>query len=306
VLIEAILRAQSGVIGRPQALAAGLSEDQIDGRLAAGKWRAVHPRVYRLADREPTDEARVRAAGLWAGEGATVTGLAAAWWHGLWPDPPSTVEITVPVTRGLRGRPGIKVRRRDLSDLDRVAIRGQWVTALPLTVLEATVALGERGSRLIDNALQRRVRFDTLRRAYCRNLGGHGSAAAKRLLAAASDRAASGAERTAISLLRAANLTGWRTHYRANSYELDLAFPDHHLAVEIDGWAWHHDASSFQADRTRQNDLVLAGWTVLRFTWHDLNERPAQYIAEIRTALAARSPLPYRDPSISRVQARKR
>jgi very-short-patch-repair endonuclease len=109
--------------------------------------------------------------------------------------------------------------------------------------------------------------------------------AAKQLLAAASDCAASAAERTARSLLREANLTGWRTHYRVSCYELDLAFPERQVAIEVDGWAWHHDARSFQRDRQRQNALVLAGWTVLRFTWADLNHRPGQVIAEIRDAL---------------------
>ena len=43
---------------------------------------------------------------------------------------------------------------------------------------------------------------------------------------------------------------------------------------EIDGRAFHSDADRFQRDRTRQNRLVGAGWTVLRFTWNDLRDRP--------------------------------
>lgn len=285
VLLDAILRAQSGVISRAQARDAGLSNDQVDRRVASGRWAVVYPGVYRLTDSDLCDEARLRAVGLWAGDGGTLTGLAAAWWHGLTTTAPSTVEVTVPTNRSLRARPGTKVRRRDLSELDRVATRGQWVSAIPLTVLEAATALGEEGSRLLDAALQRRVRFETLRKAYCRNLRGHGSAAAKRLLAAASDRAASAAERTAIGLLRAARLTGWQTHYRVRGYELDIAFPEHQIAIEVDGWAWHHDTRTFQTDRTRQNALVLAGWTILRFTWHDLTTRPTQVIAEIHAAL---------------------
>jgi len=54
----------------------------------------------------------------------------------------------------------------------------------------------------------------------------------------------------------------------------------------VDGWAWHVDVERFQADRRRQNRLVAAGWTVLRFTWHDLTGRPAEVIAEIRVAVA--------------------
>lgn len=289
MFIEGILRRQSGVISRAQALAAGISSDQLDRRLATGRWLLVHPRVYLAADRELTDEARVRAAGLWASEPATVCGLAAAWWHQLWPDAPSIVELTVPVCRCLNPRPGIRVRRRDLAEADRVGTRGLWVTDVPLTVLEAAVALGSRGSELVDRALRRRVRFDALHRAYSRNLGRRGSSDAAKLLAAAADRAASAAERKAIALLRAAHLTGWLPHYHLAGYELDLAFPQHQVAIEVDGWAWHHDFKAFQNDRQRQNALVLAGWTVLRFTWHDLIQRPDHVIGEIRAALAART-----------------
>jgi very-short-patch-repair endonuclease len=57
------------------------------------------------------------------------------------------------------------------------------------------------------------------------------------------------------------------------------------VAVEVDGWAWHTDPERFRRDRQRQNALVLAGWTVLRFTWHDLTHRPTEMIAEVRAAL---------------------
>lgn len=286
--VEWILRRQSGVIGRSQALDAGMSARQIDRRLASGRWLSVHPRVYLAADRELTDEARVHAATLWMGEPVTLSGIAAAWWHGLWPDPPTVVELTVPVRRCPQARPGTRVRRRDLGDADRVGVRGLWVTSVPLTVLEAAVALRDRGSELLDRALQGRVGLEALHRAHCRNLGRRGAAAAGRLLAAAADRAASGAERKLISLLRSTGIAGWQPHYLVGGYELDLAFPDHRVAVEVDGWAWHHDVGSFRKDRQRQNSVVLAGWTVLRFTWDDLTRRPDQVIAEIRAALATR------------------
>jgi very-short-patch-repair endonuclease len=42
----------------------------------------------------------------------------------------------------------------------------------------------------------------------------------------------------------------------------------------------------FQRDRRRQNRLIAAGWTVLRFTWWDLTERPDDVLAQIRAAVA--------------------
>ena len=48
----------------------------------------------------------------------------------------------------------------------------------------------------------------------------------------------------------------------------------------------HQGTEQFHANRTRQNCLVNAGFTVLRFTWPDLTDRPAQVSAQIRSALA--------------------
>jgi len=39
---------------------------------------------------------------------------------------------------------------------------------------------------------------------------------------------------------------------------------------------------SFNAEgRRRQNELVLAGWTILRFTWDDLTHRPTTVLAAL-------------------------
>ncbi|MGH3785960.1 MAG: type IV toxin-antitoxin system AbiEi family antitoxin domain-containing protein [Pseudonocardiaceae bacterium] len=269
------LRRQSGVISCTQARAAGLSQDVVDRRITSGRWERLHPGVYLAGDHAYTDEVRMRAAVLWAGKDAVAHGLSAAWWHDLGPALPATVEVTVRRRRGPGKQPGVSVRRRDLPYPDLIAVRDLWVTDLPLTVLEAAVALGPQGSELLDRSLQRRVKFPAVYRAHCRNQGRRGSAKASRLLAVAADRAASHAERLLIRLLRAAGITGWVLGYPVQGYLIDLAFPVQRVAVEVDGWAWHVAADRFVDDRRRQNALVNLRWTVLRFTWHDLVARPA-------------------------------
>ena len=56
---------------------------------------------------------------------------------------------------------------------------------------------------------------------------------------------------------------------------IDCAYPDRKLAIEVDGFEHHSSPEAFQRDRTRQNRLVALGWTVLRFTWHDVVHRPS-------------------------------
>ncbi|MGH3929449.1 MAG: type IV toxin-antitoxin system AbiEi family antitoxin domain-containing protein [Pseudonocardiaceae bacterium] len=280
------LRRQAGVISRGQARDAGLSRDAINRRVAGGKWERLHPGVYLAADHPYTDEVRLRAAALWAGKDAVPHGVSAAWWHDLGPRLPDPVQITVPRRRNPGRRPGVSVSRRDLPNADLVGVRDLWVTDLPLTVLEAAGALGPEGAALLDRALQRRVRYPQVYRAHCRNLGRPGSAAAYRLLTVAADRAASQAERLLARLLRAAGITGWEPNYPVQGYRIDVAFPAQRVAIEVDGWAWHITPGQFIGDRQRQNAMVNLGWTVLRFTWHDLVGRPEAVLDEIRAALS--------------------
>jgi hypothetical protein len=165
--LAALLDRQAGVVGRAQALAAGLAPREVDRLLARRLWHPVHPRVYRTADRPLTDEARVRAAALWGGDGAVVVGAAAVWWHGFQPDgsasdgsalygsgarAPRTVAIAVP-RRCPAPRPGVAARRRRLPPADVVTVRGLAVPVRPLALLDAAVEAGPAGAPLLRRAL---------------------------------------------------------------------------------------------------------------------------------------------------------
>ncbi|WP_300013078.1 type IV toxin-antitoxin system AbiEi family antitoxin domain-containing protein [Pseudonocardia sp.] len=283
--IDVVLARQAGVISAAQAVAAGMSMRTVQRRVRAGRWVALHPGVYLVGGHRLTDEARIRAAWLWAGESSLVTGPAAAYWHRMLDRAPDDVEITVPRRTHLRPQPGIMLRRRDMWPVDRVVARHVGVSAEPLTALETAVALPD-GSVFLDRALQKHVRFPTLYRAYCRNMGRHGASAAGRLISAAADRADSVAERLLVTLLRQAGIAGWVLGYPFGRYRIDLAFPAQKVAIEVDGWAWHVDAERFRADRRKGNAITRGAWDLLRFTWHDLDSRPAETVAEITGTLA--------------------
>lgn len=295
--LKEVLRRQDGVITAAQAREAGQSAAQVRQSVNSGRWLRLERGLFADTQRERTDRARLFEAALGAGSSSTVHGVAAAWWHGLHDQAPTTVGVTVPRHRRSTTRFAM-VRRRDLSHTDRVELRGLWVTEVPLTVLEAAVELGPHGAVFLDRALQRRVAYSTVRRAHYRNLGRSGSAAAAALLVAASDRAASQAERVLVRLLRSAGVDGWTLHLWASGYELDFGFAAERVAIEVDGWAWHSTPEQFQHDHERQNILTNHGWTVLRFTWHDLTATPDAAIGTIRAALAVppTRPQPVRPP----------
>ena len=56
------------------------------------------------------------------------------------------------------------------------------------------------------------------------------------------------------------------------------------LAIELDGWEEHGLRSAFDADRVRGNELVLAGWRLLRFTW---SMTDAEIVAAVAVAIAS-------------------
>ena len=65
--------------------------------------------------------------------------------------------------------------------------------------------------------------------------------------------------------------------------EVDLAYPELRIVIELDGKV-HLLPEVRERDLPRQNDLVLLGWTVLRFTWARYADRPASVVAEVRAA----------------------
>lgn len=71
---------------------------------------------------------------------------------------------------------------------------------------------------------------------------------------------------------------------------IDVAFPALMIAIEIDGFAYHSDARTFVTDRRRQNMLVAAGWTVLRFTWQDLVDDEAAVLDRVCAAIRSAQP----------------
>src|SRR5919108_3260594 len=135
--LEHLLSRQAGVVTLAQAVSCGMSADTVRRRVRAGKWRELYPCVYLVGGHRLTDEARIRAAWLWAGGApAAVTGPAAAFWHGMLDRAPARIDMTVPRRTHRRPRPGIVLRRRDLLPVDLVEARGLQVADKPFAALE--------------------------------------------------------------------------------------------------------------------------------------------------------------------------
>ena len=82
-------------------------------------------------------------------------------------------------------------------------------------------------------------------------------------------------------LLVASGLAPPRLEYRicdgagALLAQVDLAYPAHRVAIELDSVRYHLNRESFVSDPRRRNRLTVAGWRVLTFTWDDYVNRPS-------------------------------
>jgi very-short-patch-repair endonuclease len=70
-------------------------------------------------------------------------------------------------------------------------------------------------------------------------------------------------------------------------YDVDFLWLDRRLVVEVDGWGSHRTRSAFEADRARDVKLKLLGYEVVRFTWRQITDRPAEVASALRKLLRA-------------------
>jgi very-short-patch-repair endonuclease len=74
--------------------------------------------------------------------------------------------------------------------------------------------------------------------------------------------------------------------------QVDLLWPRQKLIVEVDGHRFHGTRSAFEQDRERDQRLVLAGYSVVRFTWRQITREPAQVGRRIAALLEHTPSLP--------------
>jgi very-short-patch-repair endonuclease len=286
--LRGALTANGGIVSRGQLLAIGLSASAIARRRSAGELCVVIPGVYRSATTELTPTLRLRAIALRLGPGGVITGRWAAWWHDLAGPPRGPVTDIVPPSAPQPTWPDTVVLRRPLDRADRMMLRGLPVATRARTVLDCADQADAEDIR--DRALQRGTTVQSLESALQRMAAGHGTTAARRLVEPIRLGGVSPPERELRRSLTQATDARWRCgvslRLGARSCCLDLAIEEIKLAVEVDGWTVHSPGEAFHRDRKRQNCMVAAGWTVLRYTPRQLRDDMAALITEIRAVEA--------------------
>ena len=68
--------------------------------------------------------------------------------------------------------------------------------------------------------------------------------------------------------------------------EVDLVWPEHRVAMELDGYEHHRGRVAFERDHERSLELEARGYRVLRVSWRQFTRRPERVLAALRTVLA--------------------
>jgi very-short-patch-repair endonuclease len=292
--LAALAADQHGVVHLAQARESGLSHDGVLRRQRAGRLLEVHPLVFRVAGAPDTHLAALRAAALAVEPGGVVSHRSAGWLWGLLPEDGEVVEVTVPRSRGPRLHGVVVHRSRDLVPEHTTVRQGIPVTN-PLRTL---VDLGAVCSRwTVEDALDRGLVARLFTVAAVEWLlhevarpGRRGCGVLRTVL----DERALGTARPdglleprMARLLRSYGLppAAFQHGVPEAAARLDFAYPDRRLGIEVDGYEVHGTARAMEADHDRHNRLVAAGWTVVRFTWHQVVRRPADVAAAVRSAL---------------------
>ncbi|WP_428962678.1 type IV toxin-antitoxin system AbiEi family antitoxin domain-containing protein [Micromonospora fluostatini] len=292
---------QDGLVTRAQARRAGLSRHDVDNLVSSGRWRLVARAVYLTDARDRgavSRRCRVRAAVLSLGPHARLVFDTAAELHGI-AGLPRSDEIHV----GLPGRHARIARVSDpaivLHQLEHPPGSVLSVAGIPATVPLRTVAdVILRVPRfpavcVLDSALnQRLITDDDLGAVGALLRGRRGAVAARRYLAQADGRAQSPLETRArlrcvdgrvppdVLQLAVRDVDGYLLGIG------DLGWRRARVIAEADGRGPHDTPRAIFADRQRQNRLVGAGYTVLRFTWSDTLS-PDYIPHTVRAAIAA-------------------
>jgi hypothetical protein len=198
--------------------------------------------------------------------------------------------IDVSVLDNRRTRRGLRIHRNGrLDEEDRMVSSGIPVTSVARTLLDlAGVVRPRMLERAVDQAERLQV-FDlrAVERVRERNPRRRGLAALDQVLThyAGPTPPPSELERIFLDLCRRAQLPSPAANCFIAGSEVDIAWLDRRVVVELDGYEYHRTRQAFERDRVRDSSLQIAGYRVLRVTYRRLMREPEQVIVELRSLL---------------------
>jgi very-short-patch-repair endonuclease len=281
------------VVARRQLQELGLKKDAIQHRIASGRLHPLHVGVYAVGHRLVSREGRWMAAVLASGPGAVLSHWSAAALWMIRPNSRSIIDLTTP--QKSRSWKGIR-RHHSPLPADEVTIHeGIPVTSVPRTIFDLAATEPED---VVESLLREAEYLELRDRLSLRDLverypGKRGvrkaQVALKRLEEDPAGRRRRGLEERFAPFLRHHRLPLPRFNdwivLGTKRYQVDCHWPGTNQIVELDGWKGHGTRSAFREDRARDRALRVAGYSVTRLTWNQLDDEPEAVSADLRVLL---------------------
>jgi very-short-patch-repair endonuclease len=275
------------VLTRVQALALGFSRAHIGYRLRSGHWSAVLPGVY-LTTSSPVTKDLLRAALLYAGRAACLSGASALWLYGIRCPKSRRALVLLP-----RERAPKQVSWAQFRPTQRLPAP-QWREGLPLAPPARSVA---------DWAL-RTADLDSVRATVARGLqGGHctlgqleselkngprnHSAVLREALAEIGMGARSAPEARAAKIMRRAGLEPFEQNVAVGPYVVDFLWRPLRAVLEIDSVEYHFSPGDWQRTLSRHRELESLGFSVIHVRPSELDDERG-FVDAIRRWLVGR------------------
>jgi very-short-patch-repair endonuclease len=280
--VWALARRQHGVVSRAQLLEMGFAPDAVKHRVAKGRLHRVGWGVYAVGRPELTQFGRWMAALLAVGPEAVLSHRSATALWGIAKQKGNAIRVSVPTHLRRRSSRGITVHRR--KELNATTHRGIPV----VSVVDALVDLAAEASEdELEHAINEADKLDLVDPEMLRD-----DIAAKRTPGAAKLRAVldrytptdSPLEREFLRIVRRAGLPDPQTQAQLGPHRVDFYWPELKLVVETDGLRYHRTPAQQAADRVRDQEHVVAGRRVLRFTRAQVCFEPDRVAGVLRAA----------------------
>jgi Transcriptional regulator, AbiEi antitoxin len=289
--LAVLARSSHGVVTRQQLFRAGITRLEIQRRLERGALLRVHRGVYRVGHRAPSVESSYLAAVRACGEGALLSGRAAAHVYGLIKGNAPAPEVTVRTDRHVKG---VTTRRakHGIDPRDVTIHRGIPITTVPRTLVDlaATLAPGDLARAVHEAAVRYKVKPEHVEAVLGRRPNIPGATKLRRVLRGDTPTTLSELERGFLSLLTNAGLPLPQTNRPAGGRYVDCRWPKRRLTVELDSYAFHHTRHAWEQDRRREREAYARGDDFRRYTWGDVFEQREATDTELRQLLRSSVP----------------
>jgi very-short-patch-repair endonuclease len=271
---------QWGVLSLLQLTDFGYGRMAISRLVTRGYLVRLYPGVYAVGHKPLRIEGRLLAALLHAGEGSALSHTTAAWWWRLIDAVPTIIHISTPH----RPTPANDLKIHRPRQIESVRERGLTVTTVHRTLIDVA---GMRNEMTLRHALaqadhQKRLDPPSLLDQIRPGIPG-GRALRKALDHHLPELATTDSELEVqyLLLVELAGLPLPETNAHVEGLKVDALFRGQRLIVELDGHATHANPPANENDRRRELILRRAGYTVVRYTWEQVTQRPDEVVADL-------------------------